>query len=117
MRVPGLRAIVGRMYRVLACSLVSVSSLGQVMSRNAFITSFWSTACEGVGVVFGRSGGSFIPDPPARAAMRAGVILVDLRVLPLLVLFAFRALFLLPVLAVLCFLCLLTILTSLSSQL
>ena len=64
-----------------------------------------------------RSGGSFPLAPPARAAMRAGVIFVDLRVLPLLVLVAFLALFLLPVLAVFCPLGLLTILPSLSAQL
>ena len=79
--------------------------------------SFWLTACEGVRLVFGGSGGSFPPDPPARVAMRAGVIFVDLRVLPLLVLVAFLALFLLPVLAVFCPLGLLTILPSLSAQL
>ena len=88
-----------------------------VRPGDALIMSFWLTACEGVRLVFGGSGGSFPPDPPARVAMRAGVIFVDLRVLPLLVLVAFLALFLLPVLAVFCPLGLLTILPSLSAQL
>ena len=104
-------------YASSACSHVCVPSLDQVISRNASSTSFCSIACEGVGLAFGRSGGSFPPDPPARAAMCAGVIFVDLRVLPLLVLVEFLALFLLPVFAVLCPLGLLTILPSLSAQL
>ena len=104
-------------YASSACSHVCVPSLDHVISRNALSTSFWSIACEGVVLAFGRSGGSFPPDPPARAAMRAGVIFVDLRALPLLALVEFLALFLLPALVVLCFLGLLAILPSLSAQL